>query len=373
MPDARLRVGIDATPLAGHRTGIGRYVESLLAALASHTELDLRASAFTLRGRDALSELPHGVRRTHRPVPARLLHRAWLRSGVPAAEWVMGSVDVVHGTNFVLPPPRRAAGVVTVHDLSFVRFPNLVSTASLDYQTLVPRAVDRAAVVLTPTESIAQEVCERYGIGHDRVLATPLGVDGAWFSDAPKPVELGITGLGSDYLVAVGTHEPRKGLDVLLTAYRQLVATDPDVPRLVLVGPPGWGPALATSGIDPERLILPGFLDTERLRSLVAHARLLAFPSRYEGFGLPPLEALAAGTPVVATDVPAVREVVGSMAEMVDLVPIEDADALAEALRGRLASTPAAAAVQRGRAHAATFTWQRCAELTAQAYRSAAS
>jgi glycosyltransferase involved in cell wall biosynthesis len=385
MAERRLRIGIDATPLAGHRTGIGRYVEQLISALAIEAGLELHAGAFTIRGRDALSHLPAGVRAVHRPIPARLLHRAWLRGDVPAAEWVLGSVDVVHGTNFVLPPARRAAGVVTVHDLSFVRFPELVNRASLDYQSLVPRAVARAAVVLTPTESVADELSEQYGVDRSRVMATPLGVEPAWFGPAPAPIGLrrsgtaGITGGGigpggvaPEYLLAVGTLEPRKGLDVLLTAYRYLVAAEPDVPPLVLVGPPGWGPALSTSGIDPARVVLPGYLDTDELRSLVAHARLLAFPSRYEGFGLPPLEALAAGTPVIAADVPAVREVVGSVSAMVDLVPVADAEALAEALRRRLANPPSPQDVATGRDHARAFSWQRCAALTASAYRLAA-
>jgi glycosyltransferase involved in cell wall biosynthesis len=368
--DQPLRVAVDATPLAGHRTGIGRYVEHLLAELAQRPELAIRAAAFTVRGRDALADLPDGVRAIRRPVPARLLHRSWLRSTLPPAEWVMGSADVVHGTNFVLPPAKRTAGVVTVHDLAFDRFPGLVSRASLDYQVLVPRSVARAAVVLTPTEAVADEVSERYGVARDRVRATPLGVDRAWFEPSTPPA---ITGVGGDYLLAVGTLEPRKGLDVLLAAYRQLLSTDPDVPPLVLVGATGWGPALSTAGIDPARVVLPGYLDTAALRRLVGHARLLAFPSRYEGFGLPPLEALAAGTPVVASDVPAVREVVGAATGMVDLVGIDDPEALAAALAKRLADPPTEAAVAAGRAHAASFTWTRCAELTAHAYRAAAT
>ncbi|MCW2491420.1 MAG: glycosyl transferase group 1 [Frankiales bacterium] len=363
---AQLRVALDATPLAGERTGIGRYVEHLLDELAVTEGVSVRAAAFTLRGRSVLSALPDGVRGVHRPVPARLLHRSWLRSDLPPAEWVMGRADVVHGTNFVLPPPRRAAGVLTVHDLSYLRFPELVDRASLDYRTLVPRAVSRAAVVLTPSQAIADEVSQAYGLPADRVHATPLGVDPSWFDTSAITA---LPGLPAEYLLAVGTLEPRKGLDVLLAAYRQLSRANRDLPPLVLVGPAGWGPALETFEIPPDRLIVPGYVDTAVLQALVSGALMLAFPSRYEGFGLPPLEALAAGTPVVASDIPAVTEVIGAAQRMTTLVPVGDVEALAAAVLARLSGPPSAADRISGQQHAAAFTWQRCAERTVAGYR----
>ena len=153
---ADLRVALDATPLAGTRTGIGRYVERLAAELDARADVDLRLAAFTVRHRRALRAEPG--RLVHRPVPARLLQQAWLRGDRPAAETVTGRADVVHGTNFVLPPPRRAAGVVTVHDLTFARYPELVEPATLRYRTLVPRALARAGRVLAPTRAIADEI-----------------------------------------------------------------------------------------------------------------------------------------------------------------------------------------------------------------------
>ncbi|MDQ2957768.1 MAG: glycosyltransferase family 4 protein, partial [Actinomycetota bacterium] len=313
-PGLPLRVALDATPLLGNRTGIGRYVENLVAELAGFDGIRLSAAAFSLRGRAALSELPAGVRSVHRPVPARLLHRCWLRGDLPAAEWLTGRAEIVHGTNFVLPSPRRAAGVVTVHDLAFLRFPELVDRASLDYRSLVPRAVSRAARILVPTQAVADELSEAYPAAVGRLRVTPLGVDPGWFGVLPRPP----AGLDAGYLLAVGTLEPRKGLDVLLQAYRLLLSAERELPPLVLVGPAGWGPELDTAGIPPERLVLPGFVDSASLRGLVAGASMLVYPSRYEGFGLPPLEALAAGTPVVASDLAPIREVAG---EHLRLVP----------------------------------------------------
>ena len=363
MADTALHVALDGTPLLGVRTGIGRYVEHLVAELARMPDdVVVRVAAFSLRGRRALSSLPAGVRVAHRPVPARLLHRAWTRGDLPPAEWFTGRADVIHGTNFVLPPPRRSTGVVTVHDLTFLRYPELVDAASLAYRELVPRAVRAAERVLTPTRAVAEEVVDAYRLPAERVCATPLGVDPSWFDAAPRRPP----GIPAAYVLAVGTLQPRKGLDVLLAAYRTLIAEDADVPPLVLVGPPGWGAGLDPTGLPPNRLVLPGYVDASALRGLVAGADVLAFPTRYEGFGLPPLEALAAGTAVVASDVPAVREVLGGHAR---LVPPGDPDALAATLARVLAEPPDAGAVEAARQHARSFTWRRCADLTAAAYR----
>lgn len=359
----RLRVGIDVTPLLGQRTGIGVYVENLVRELAVNDDLALSAGAFSVRRRGALRTLPAGVRAVHRPVPARLLHRAWMRGGVPSAEVVLGRQDIVHGTNYVLPPPRNAAGVVNVHDLSFVHYPGLVNAASLSYRELVPRALSKAAAVLLLTQAMADEVAAQYRVPAERLHVTHLGVDASWLTadQLPRPA-----GFPTDYLLAVGTLEPRKGLDVLLGAYRTLLADDADMPPLVLVGPAGWGPELDHSGLQHDRVILPGYADSGTVKALVAHARVLAYPSRYEGFGLPPLEALAVGTPVVASDLPAIREVVGAH---VRLVPRDDPDELAAALAAVLDAPPDIAAREAARAHARQFTWARTAERTAEVYR----
>jgi glycosyltransferase involved in cell wall biosynthesis len=250
-----------------------------------------------------------------------------------------------------------------VHDLAFVRYPDLVSAASLDYRELVPRALSRAAVVLTPTQAVAAELADTYSISPDRIRVTPMGVDDAWFAaTAARP-----PGLPEQYLLAVGTREPRKGLDVLLSAYRLLLADRIEVPALVIAGGSGWGPALDTAKLTRDQVITLGYVDRPRLRGLVAGASLLAFPSFYEGFGLPPLEAMASGTPVVATDIPAIREVVGSHAR---LAPPHDAPALAAALQDVLTRPPSASQRAAARDRAASFTWRRCREATMEAYLS---
>lgn len=353
---ALTRVALDGTPLLGRRTGVGRYVGELVRRLPRH-DLDVRLTAFTWRtgGRPDL-----GVPWRHRPAPARLLRAAWLRAGWPTGELLSGRVEVFHGTNFVLPPLRRAAGVVTVHDLTFLRYPEAVAAASLAYRDLVPAAVRRAARVLTPSQAVAAEVAAEYGLPAERVVATPLGVDPAWASAAPPaPAERARLGLPERYVLFVGTREPRKDLRTLVDAHR---AAGAGVPPLVLVGPAGWG---AAADLPPD-VVLPGWLPEEDLRSTVAGADVVVLPSRYEGFGLPVLEALACGRPVVCSDLPVLREVGGDLCRY---AAVGDVDAFAQALLD-VGADPGDPAPRRARAEA--FTWQRCAALTVEAYRVAA-
>jgi glycosyltransferase involved in cell wall biosynthesis len=366
-----LRVVLDGTPLLGQRTGIGRYTAALLdelAGLAAGCGLDVGVSAFSLRGHRSLrSRLPAGVRARGLPVPARVLRAAWRRLPVPPIELLVGAVGVMHATNFVLPPAIRAAGVLTVHDLAFLDRPDELAPAEHGLPALVRAAARRAAVVCTPTTAVARQVVQRLGVRDDRIVVTPLGVDPAWFvAAAPNAETRRRLRLPKQYLLFVGTAQPRKGLDVLLAAH----AAAPSAPPLVLAGAAGWGPQPA----DPEpaerhRVLRTGYLSEVDLRRVVAGATALVLPSRDEGFGLPLLEALACGIPVITTDAPALLEVAGGHAQH---VPVGDVDALAHALATVDAAARDAETAAARRAHASEFTWRACAESTVDAYRLAA-
>jgi len=355
----RLRVLLDGTPLLGERTGVGRYTSSLAEELASRVDVDIRVVAFTLRGWRALrSVLPHEVWARGLPVSARLLRRCWLRSSAPPIELFAGFCDVVHGTNFVQAPALRAGGVLTVHDLAFLDAPEHLPISDAALPQLVRRSAGRADVVCTPTRAVAERVAERLGVPEDRLRVTPLGVDAAWFTARPPGDGLrGRLALPSTYLLFVGADGPRKGLDVLLAAH----ASRTELPPLVIAGP-----GVSTVG---GRVIRTGYLPDVDVRSVVAGAGALVLPSRDEGFGLPVLEALACNVPVVCTDVPALREVAG---EQATLVPFGDTEALAEAMVLALDTPPSSEVLAARRAHAAGFTWRRCAEATVAAYRDAA-
>ncbi len=356
-----MQVALDATPLIGRRTGIGRYVANLIPELAAIRDVDLTLVPITLRGRRDVPALG-GAKVRRRPAPARLLRQAWLH-GLPAyAEFWSGRCDVFHGTNYVLPPRRRAAGVITVQDLTYQRFPETVLPDVLQFQQLVPRAIHTGAWVVCPSESVAAEVRDEYGLPADRVRVTPLGVTTEWFSAVPPDEQSRRRlRLPERYVLFVGTREPRKNLPTLLAAHAQAWQEAPDTPELVLVGPPGWGPELREqSGV----VVLDHVTDAD-LRSIVAGTAALLMPSVYEGFGLPVLEALACGVPVIASDIAVHREVAQDQATFVG---VADVDGWADKLTR--VDDPAGRSATR-RARARSFTWAACAAATVEAYRDA--
>jgi len=379
-PAARLRVAVEATALLGTPTGVGRFCRLALEALAGREELAVWAFAVTWRRRGELpAALPPGVGSGQRAMPARPLLAAWQRLEGPVLERFLGPVDCVHGTNFVVPPTRRAGRVVTVHDLTTLRFPELCHPATLVFPDLIRRAARRGALVHTPTAAVAEEVVELLGVPAEQVVPVPLGVPPRAVPD-PRPARdlLGLARGLDRYILAVGTVEPRKDLPGLVAAFDEVAEAHRDV-ALVLVGPDGWGSEALRAALararHARRVRRVGYIPEAALARVLQEAACLAYPSRYEGFGFPPLEALAAGVPVVASAVPAVREVVGDGAV---LVPVGDtatlASALERVLEGRTpAGEPLAALVERGRQRAATFTWQRTAAGLVALYERAAA
>lgn len=355
---------LDGGPLLGQRSGIGRYTGALLRELATRHEVDIMVTAFTARGQRALrAAVPAGVPVRGGPVPARALHALWQRVSWPPTELLAAETDILHATNFVLPPSKRARGAVTVHDLAFLDHPEYLAPQQRTLPDLLRRSVARAAVVCTPSHAVAAQVARRLDVAADRIVVTPLGVDRAW-QEATAPTETlrATLRLPRRYLLFVGAAQPRKGLDVLLDAH----AAHPDLAPLVLAGPLGWGQTRTTS----SRVHPLGYLSEADLRCVVAGAIAVVVPSRDEGFGLPVLEAMATGVPVVCSDLPALREIAGRWATF---VPPDDPAALAAALclADDADGDPGGSAARI--AHAARYTWLACAEATIHAYRIALS
>ena len=183
-----IRVAVDATPLLGERTGVGVFTAGALRALADRErgdgDLELRAFALTWRGRHRLAGVvPAGVGTVRWPMAAAPLQRVWAHMDGPVVEWWTGPVDVVHGTNFVVPPAARAAEVVTIHDLTAMRFPSLCQPATLRFPALMKRAIGRGAWVHAVSEAMAAEIIELLGASPERVRVVAPGVDPA----APAP------------------------------------------------------------------------------------------------------------------------------------------------------------------------------------------
>jgi glycosyltransferase involved in cell wall biosynthesis len=366
-----VRITLDGTPLLGTRTGIGRYVAQLLAALPAVLDKELPGSRLGVTTWSArahrIADLPVGVRQVGPRVPARALRELWTRTSFPPIEALVGRTDVFHGTNFVCPPARHAREVVTIHDLTYLHLAQTVSTDSLRYRTLVPRALDRGAHVVTPSAAVAEQAREAYGLPAERVTVTPLGVDPSWSRAVPPSPELRERlRLPSDFIVFVGSLDPRKNLPALLEAHSSVRAQHPDAPALVLAGPAGREPVLARR----DGVVTTGWLSDDDLRAVVAGARLVVLPSLDEGFGLPVLEALAAGRPVVASDLPVLREVAGALAHYASP---HDPGQIAAALVAALEAPDGPDERAARRTHAAAFTWEACARATVEAYRRAAA
>ncbi|HEX4868978.1 MAG TPA: glycosyltransferase family 1 protein, partial [Acidimicrobiales bacterium] len=246
----------------------------------------------------------------------------------------------------------------TVHDLSFEHHPRWMAPHDrVLFRTLVPRAVARAARVLTVSETTRQDIVERYRVLEDRVIVTHNGVDARFHPDGPRIPR-------DPFLLFVGALHPRKGLTTALEALALL----PDAPPLVVVGPPKHGAPAVDAAIDRlglrGRVELAGHVDDEQLACLYRSAEAFVFPSLFEGFGLPVVEAMASGTPVVTTTAGALPEVAGDAAV---LVPPADSEALAAGIEAARRDHDALRTA--GLANAARFRWDALAARTAEVYR----
>lgn len=374
-PPARVAVNAMLLDSAGgfRSAGIHRYLLGLLAALPA-TGTDV--VAFTADP-TATAALP-GV--DVRPVGSwarvRPLRILWEQTVLPLAARRAGAA-VIHGGAYAVPRISGLPRVVTVHDLSFFRVPDTLPAMQAAYLRAATRqAVRSADAIIAVSRFTARELEDVLAVEPSRIHVVPNGID----ANAPVPTASQVSTLRDrlklpvGYLLAVGTLQPRKNIATLLAAYAKLVASLPDAPDLVVAGSPGWGNvsvrgAAQSLGIG-RRVHTPGFVPDADLAALYAGARLFAMPSLYEGFGLPALEAMAAGVPVVVSQASSFPEIVGDAGLT---VPPLEVDAWAAALR-RLVEEPdlARRLGDSGRERAATFTWQRAAEATAQVYRGVA-
>ena len=362
-----MRLAVDATALLLPRTGIGLFTAEVLRALAARPEVSVSAFNASWRGRGR-GWLPADVGDGVREVPGRLptgrVRWLWEYLALPRLEWFAGRADVVHGPNYRVPPTARAAAVVSVHDVSFEHGPPLCATGAGARRRSVRTAVRRGAWVHTDSEYVADEVRAIYRIEPHRVVTVPLGVRLPPAGPHPAP--------GSPYLLALGSSDRRKDLTTLVAAFDALAARHRDL-RLLHAGPDGDGAEEMAGAIGHsphgDRILRLGWVDDGARAALIRDAAAVAYPSRYEGFGLVPLEAMAAGRPVVTTPVSSIPEVAGDAA--LYAAP-GDSDALAEALQQVLTDSALVADLAaRGRARAAGFTWERTADGLIDLYRQA--
>jgi glycosyltransferase involved in cell wall biosynthesis len=355
--------------------GIGTYVREMLQALpAADPSLELvrfrsrwrgrypsGGSPLTTDGRYPGVEVPHSI---------RTLYPSWDVIGRPALPASLDDADIVHATNPAAVPPVHGDQrlVVTVHDLAFERFPELFPRDwRWLYRAGLRAAVRRADAILVPSQSTADDLIASTSIPASRVHVTPLGSSLVeWHEDREEVLErLRVT---QPYVLSVGTLEPRKNLVRLVRAYRQVA---PDVPHmLVLAGARGWHAEaleaeLARPG--PGTIVWTDEVSDEDLDALYRGADVFAYPSLYEGFGLPVVEAMARGVPTLTSDTSSLPEVAGDAALLVDPTDVSE---IAEGLARLLTDHAFAEDLrQRGLQRAATFTWAATARATLDVYR----
>lgn len=346
--------------------GTGRYAAQLLAHLAtSASDEHLHLRAVVGRPCARVSDIVPRVRTIG--VGGPVLARLWER-GLPPT--LGPGADVVHAPTLLVPPVRKAALVVTVHDAVPWTHPETLTPRGVSFhRRMAERAMARADLIITPTQRVAHQLAELLDPPCP-VQAIPLGVTPMPVPpDAPaRRVGLGIG--RAPYVLFVGTREPRKGLDVLVTAMGHAELSHLD---LVVVGPIGWGDvdvltASNHAGIG-SRVHLLGAVSDEDLAAVYAGAAALALPSRAEGFGIPVIEAMAHGVPVVISDDPSLLETAGGWAT---ISAIGDPDSLAQALVSATSGSAGMTAMVAGaREHADELTWERAAQRTLAAYRTA--
>jgi glycosyltransferase involved in cell wall biosynthesis len=375
-----LRIAVDYTSAINQNAGIGRFVRSLIGSVVKHDTTDqfLLMHAKPNPGRTpAYPEGSHISRRVLR-VNERWMNRLWHRLQVPLpANWLTGPVDIFHSPDFVLPPVRGAKSILTVHDLAFLLYPECADARLRAYlERTVPRSVHRADYVVADSENTRNDVICLLGVPPERVTVVPGGVDPS-FKPVTDPARLSAfrqtIGLDDEtpYILFVGVIEPRKNLVGLIEAFDLLKSRRQLPHKLVVVGRRGW---LSEGTMDrAERskyrsdIVFPGFIPDGELATLYSAAEMFAFPSHYEGFGLPVLEAMACGVPVVSSRASSLPEVVGDAGMQVDP---DDIERLASALE-LLALNPEMRAdfSARGLERAAGFTWDAAAEIMIDVYR----
>jgi glycosyltransferase involved in cell wall biosynthesis len=363
-PVTWLRIGIDAHAIGERRTGNERFMANLVPALLEMPEHDF-VLYFTQATAAASWSSDRSTTRILRPshpvarIPFVLPWHAW-----------RDRLDVLL-VQYTGPPVRSCPVVTVVHDVAFALYPKFYAPLErLWMRRTIPWTMRTAAEVVTVSEFSRQEILRLYPIDPSKVSVAIEAVDPIFLDLTPRssPVD-------PPFFLAIGNLQPRKNLVTLIRAYRRLLAERPEVPeRLVIVGQEWFGAGelyRETESLEPGRIVFTGYVPDQDLVGLLQRATAFCYPSIYEGFGLPPLEAMAAGAPTMVSDIPVMREIAGDGALR---FPATDTAAWAEGL-ARVAFDPMVRAdlTRRGRKHAGGFSWNRCARSVLDALERAAT
>lgn len=369
-----MRIGIDVGPLTRAKTGVGQYTHALLHQLLRlGGDMEFLGLSSGLGAMDAAA-LEGLARHRHLRVPTRALYQTWSLLGWPQADRLLGGVDLYHATNYFLPPVAKARRVVTIYDLAFLRVPELCSPKIVGpFSRGVQRFAREADAVLVCSEATRRDVVELLGVPEDNVAVAYGAVDDD-FAPVPRATAAQALaeryGLDTPFLLFVSTIEPRKNVLGLLRAFARVAKEFPH--PLVLVGGTGWNSEgvdalIAELGLE-QRVRRMGYLpDRKDLPLFYSAADAFVFPSFYEGFGLPVLEAMTCGCPVITSELTSLPEVAGDAALYADP---HDPESIAAAIRTVLNDEARRATLAaQGRIQAGRFSWESCARVTLDAYR----
>ena len=375
-----MRIAIDYTPAALQGAGIGRYTRGLVDALLPLLGDEDEVTLLYPRGdaRFARRDWPDRVRIRRLPLPDRYQTILWHRLRLPLpVEWWTGDADIFHAPNFLLPPVRRAKTLLTIHDLAFLVRPEYAWPDLRRFlEKAVPRSVARADHILADSEASKRDAIRLFGLPPEQVTVVGAGVEPR-FRPMTAEETAGVRekyGLNWPFVFSISTLEPRKNFDGLVRAFAR-ARREANLPHhLVIAGGKGWLYEDIFAAVEQENagdfVHFPGFVPDDDLPALYNLADLFAFPSHYEGFGLPLLEALACGTPALATNASSLPEIAGDAAH---LIPADDHEALVAGLIHLLTDEDARAAlVVRGPQQAARFTWEEAARRLLGVYRALA-
>ena len=369
-----MRFGLDGLPLCRKKTGVGHYTFELgrsLAAIAPEHEFELVSpSAFSIDA--SAPSLPPNLQLIDARLD-RLRRRGWWSIYLPR-HCRRASFALFHGTNFALPYWASCPTILTIHDLSLLLYPethekHLVRRARVK----LPLAARKATAIITPSETVKREVCEHLGVSADKVFAIPEAARACFYPMAASESRTVCQRLGveAEFILFVGTVEPRKNLLTLARAFEQIIRSTSSPLQLVIAGNKGW---LSGDLMDylrdnqiRERVLFTGHLPDEDLRALYSGCRVFVYPSLYEGFGLPLLEAMACGAPVVTSRIPSIVETVGDAARFIAPTDVDDLARGITALLDDASEREHRSAM--GIAHAKKFSWERTATATWEVYQ----
>jgi glycosyltransferase involved in cell wall biosynthesis len=360
--DGAVRIVVDVTPLSHPRTGIGNFLRGLLAGLAESIGPDDEVLVFAATGVNGRRRVVASIKglpfeqRIFTFLPGRPWRNAWNRAARPPVELLAGSLDVFHCSDWVHPGQRGGLRATTIYDLVPLRFPELVHPRTARMHGDAYRNAASCDVVFAISRFTAEDVSQRLELPPERIRVAYPGVDPAFGPEGRR------ADLGAPYVLTVSTMEPRKNVKTLLESFELLRRDRPEL-LLAIAGGVAPGESAPATG---EGVRLLGYVPDDELAALYRGAAAFAYPSLFEGFGIPVVEALATGVPTVVSAHPSLDEAAGDAALRADPSRPESlADALAYALEDGAERREA------GFAHAARFTWRACGEAVLEGYRAA--